>query len=67
MAETSYENLTRRIDRISAEIREISEKNGIRRLSLLANQTKSIKERFKSLLFWFCCLQNDKQISKEIT
>ena len=51
MAETSYENLTRRIDRISAEIREISEKNGIRRLSLLANQTKSIKEDLSRLLW----------------
>ena len=51
MAETSYENLTRRIDRISAEMREISEKNGLRRLSLLANQTKSIKEDLSRLLW----------------
>lgn len=27
MTETTYENLTRRIDRISAEMREISEEN----------------------------------------
>ena len=51
MAETSYENLTRRIDRISAEMREISEKNSLRRLSLLANQTKSIKEDLSRLLW----------------
>ena len=30
MTETTYENLTRRIDRISAEMREISEENGMR-------------------------------------
>ena len=51
MAETTYENLTRRIDRISAEMREISEKNGVRRLSLLASQTKSIKEDLSRLLW----------------
>jgi hypothetical protein len=51
MAETTYENLTRRIDRISVEMREISEKNGLRRLSLLANQTKSIKEDLSRLLW----------------
>lgn len=51
MAETSYENLTRRIDRISAEMQEISEKNGLRRLSLLASQTKSIKEDLYRLLW----------------
>ena len=51
MAETTYENLARCIDRISAEMREISEKNGLRRLSLLASQTKSIKE-YLSRLLW---------------
>ena len=51
MAETTYENLTRRIDRISAEMREIGEKNGLSRLSLLANQTKSIKEDLSRLLW----------------
>ena len=51
MAETTYENLTRRIDRISVEMREISEKNDLRRLSLLANQTKSIKEDLSCLLW----------------
>ena len=51
MAETTYENLTRRIDRVSAEMREMSEKNGLRRLSLLANQTKSIKEDLSRLLW----------------
>ena len=51
MAETTYENLTRRVDRISAEMREISEKNGLGRLSLLANQTKSIKEDLSRLLW----------------
>ena len=51
MAETTYENLTRRIDRVSAEMREMSEKNGLRRLSLLASQTKSIKEDLSRLLW----------------
>ena len=51
MAETTYENLTRRVDRISAEMLEISEKNGLGRLSLLANQTKSIKEDLSRLLW----------------
>lgn len=44
MTETTYENLTRRINRISAEMQEIGEKNGLSRLSLLASQTKFIKE-----------------------
>ena len=51
MTETTYENLTRRIDRISVEMREISEKNGLRRLSLLASQTKSLKEDLSRLLW----------------
>ena len=51
MTETTYENLTRRIDRISAEMREIGEKNGLSRLSLLANQTKTIKEDLSRLLW----------------
>ena len=51
MAETTYENLTRRIDRISAEMREIGEKNGLSRLSLLANQIQSIKEDLSRLLW----------------
>ena len=51
MTETTYENLTRRIDRISAEMREIGEKNGLHRLSLLASQTKSIKENLHRLLW----------------
>ena len=51
MEETTYENLTRHIDRISAEMQEISEKNGLSRLSLLANQTKIIKEELSRLLW----------------
>ncbi|HHH8283275.1 TPA: hypothetical protein ACP1XL_002152 [Streptococcus pneumoniae] len=51
MEETAYENLTRRIDRISAEMREIGEKNGLSRLSLLASQTKFIKEELSRLLW----------------
>ena len=51
MEETTYGNLTRRIDRISAEMREIGEKNGLSRLSLLANQTKFIKENLHRLLW----------------
>ena len=51
MAETTYENLTRRIERINAEMREIGEKNGLSRLSLLASQTKSIKEDLSRLLW----------------
>ena len=51
MAETTFENLTRRIERISAEMREISEKNDLGRLSLLASQTKSIKEDLSRLLW----------------
>ena len=51
MTETTYENLTRRIERISAEMQEISEKNDLGRLSLLANQTKSIKEDLSRLLW----------------
>lgn len=51
MEETAYENLTRRIDRISAEMREIGEKTGLSRLSLLANQTKFIKENLHRLLW----------------
>ena len=51
MTETTYENLTRHIDRISAEMREIGEKNGLSRLSLLANQTKTIKEDLSRLLW----------------
>ncbi|QQB99394.1 hypothetical protein I6I32_04955 [Streptococcus oralis] len=51
MAETTYENLTRRIDRINAEMREIGEKNGLRELLLLANQTKSVKEDLSRLLW----------------
>ncbi|HHA8061202.1 TPA: hypothetical protein ACOO3Q_001881, partial [Streptococcus pneumoniae] len=44
-------NLTRRIDRISAEMREISEENGLRILSLLESQTKSIKDDLSRLLW----------------
>ena len=51
MEETTYEKFTRHIDRISAEMREIGEKNGLSRLSLLANQTKSIKENLHRLLW----------------
>ncbi|CTO34531.1 TPA: hypothetical protein VVK84_001883 [Streptococcus pneumoniae] len=51
MTETIYENLTRRIDRISAEMREISEENGLRILSLLESQTKSIKDELSRLLW----------------
>ena len=51
MAETTYEILTRRIDRINAEMREIGEKNGLNSLSLLASQTKSIKEDLSRLLW----------------
>ena len=51
MTETTYEKLTRHIDRISAEMREIGEKNGLSRLSLLANQTKTIKEDLSRLLW----------------
>jgi hypothetical protein len=51
MAETTYENLTRRIDRISAEMLEIGENNGLSRLSLLANQTRSIEEDLSRLLW----------------
>lgn len=51
MTETTYENLTRRIDRISTEMREISEENGLRILSLLESQTKSIKDDLSRLLW----------------
>lgn len=51
MEETAYENLTRRIDRISAEMREIGEKTGLSRLSLLESQTKFIKEELSRLLW----------------
>lgn len=51
MTETTYENLTRRTDRISAEMREISEENGLRILSLLESQTKSIKDELSRLLW----------------
>lgn len=51
MTETTYENLTRYIDRISSEMQEIGEKNGLSRLSLLANQTKVIKEELSRLLW----------------
>ena len=51
MTETTYENFTRRIDRISAEMLEISEKNDLFGLSLLANQIKSIKEDLHRLLW----------------
>lgn len=51
MAETTYENLTRRIDRISAEMLEIGENNGLSRLSLLANQIRSIEEDLSRLLW----------------
>lgn len=51
MTETTYENLTRHIDRISAEMREIGEKNGLYRLSLLASQVKFIKEDLSRLLW----------------
>lgn len=51
MTETTYEKLTRHIDRISAEMREIGEKNGLYSLSLLASQIKSIKEDLSRLLW----------------
>ena len=51
MAETTYENLTRRIDRISAEMLEIGENNGLSRLSLLANQIRFIEEDLSRLLW----------------
>ncbi len=51
MTETTYDILTRHIDRISAEMQEIGEKNGLSRLSLLANQTKFIKEELSRLLW----------------
>ncbi|KYF35056.1 hypothetical protein [Streptococcus mitis] len=67
MAETTYENLTRRIDRISAEMREISEKNGLGRLSLLANQTKSIKEDLSRLLWIELPELNDRHKIEELS
>ena len=51
MTETTYEKLTRRIDRINAEMREIGEKNRLNSLSLLASQIKSIKEDLSRLLW----------------
>ena len=51
MEETTYEKLTRRIDRINAEMREIGEKNELNSLSLLASQIKSIKEDLSRLLW----------------
>ena len=71
MEETTYEKFTRHIDRISAEMREIGEKNGLSRLSLLANQTKSIKENLQRLLWIELPELNDshkiKAISKRTT
>lgn len=64
MTETTYENLTRRIDRISAEMREIGEKNGLNRLSLLASQTKSIKENLHRLLWIELSELNESHKSK---
>ena len=46
MTETTYENLTRHIDRISAEMREIGEKNGLSRLSLLQIRQNSSKKNY---------------------
>ena len=51
MTETTYEKLTRHIDRFSAEMREIGEKKALSRLSLLANQTKFFKEDLSRLLW----------------
>jgi hypothetical protein len=71
MEETTYEKLTRHIDRISAEMREIGEKTGLYRLSLLANQTKTIKEDLSRLLWIELPELNDshkiKAISKRTT
>ena len=71
MTETTYENFTRRIDRISAEMLEISEKNDLFGLSLLANQIKSIKEDLHRLLWIELPELNDshkiKAISKRTT
>ena len=71
MEETTYENFTRRIDRISAEMLEISEKNDLFGLSLLANQIKSIKEDLHRLLWIELPELNDshkiKAISKRTT
>ena len=51
MTETTYENLTRHIDRISAEMRETDENNDFSRISLRSGQVKSIKEDLSRLLW----------------
>ena len=67
MTETTYENLTRRVDRISAEMLEISEKNDLFELSLLANQIKSIKEDLSRLLWIELPELNDRHKIEELS
>ena len=54
MTETTYENLTRRIDRISAEMREIGEKMGLidfRYWQVRQNPSKKIYTAYFGLNF----------------
>jgi hypothetical protein len=51
MAETTYENLTRRIERISSELHQADENNDFSRISLISGQVKSIKEDLSRLLW----------------
>ncbi|VPU18678.1 phage protein [Streptococcus pneumoniae] len=51
MEETTYDIIAKSLDRISAEMQEIGEKNGLSRLSLLGSQTKFIKEKLSRLLW----------------
>ena len=51
MAETTYENLTRRIERISSELHQADENNDFSRISLISGQVKSIKEGLSRLLW----------------
>ena len=51
MEETTYENLTRRIERISSELHQADENNDFSRISLISGQVKSIKEDLSRLLW----------------
>ncbi|MDU1466952.1 MAG: hypothetical protein E6892_08905 [Streptococcus mitis] len=51
MAETTYENLTRRIEKISSELHQADENNDFSRISLISGQVKSIKEDLSRLLW----------------
>ena len=51
MAETTYDIITKSLDRISSELHQADENNDFSRISLISGQVKSIKEDLSRLLW----------------